>query len=191
VAPKAHINSRRETEVDWEQARRFVRQCLSSRLRRGDDADIDDLCQDALVRLVRAIRREEVHNLEALMNVIAQRTLIDFLQKRRRWNILLEVEQVEAAARDRHGFTATPADLPGDPQGRVEFVVLEFFAGRSPNCHELARAFFRDRAWPTVASKLGLSHDAVRARWTRCLRTLRAALGQDPGLAPLAEWAPD
>ena len=42
-----------------------------------------------------------------------------------------------------------------------------------------------------VASALGTSHDAIRARWSRCLKTLRKALAQDPGLALLRDWVSD
>lgn len=177
----------RETEVEWSEARGFLRRCFLRQIHGIDDSDLEDLTQEASVRLIRAIRRGGTQELEALMNTIAQHTARDFLRRRYRWSVIFaRTAADDVGAPD----VRSPApDTAGDPQGRIEFIVLQFFRRRSSSCLELAEAFFEDRDWPSVARQLGTTHDAVRARWSRCLSILRKAVATDPDCRLLAEWA--
>ena len=82
---------------------------------------IDDLVQESMVRLLRAVRREPVENIEALMTEIARRTAIDCLRRRTRWSALVrpeepDLEQVSEpeGARRRAGGSARAPPLRGD-----------------------------------------------------------------------------
>ena len=185
---QAHAGTpRAETEVSWAEARKFMQERLHRELRGRDGDQLEDLTQEALTRLLRAIRKEAVQNLEALMNEIARRTAIDHFRRRRRWAALVEPlpDSVDGPA-----LAGGPAaDQLGDPVERLRFVVLEFFASRASGCHDLALAYFEERNWRSVAQNLGRSCEAVRRQWSRCVASLRAEARDNPGL--LLEWTSD
>jgi DNA-directed RNA polymerase specialized sigma24 family protein len=178
---------RGESAVDWHAARQHLHRCLTRQLDRLDESQIEDLVQEAAVRLLRVVRREGARNLEALMNLIARRTAIDFIRCRRRWAIIWE--PMTEVTTNRPDSSAKMPDILGDPQERVEFLVIEFFRARKGSCVELAMAFFRKRDWRSVSKEIGASHDAIRARWSRCVALLRREAARDPGLLFLADWA--
>src|SRR2546426_7198473 len=181
-APAAGATS--ESEIRWDEATQFLRRRLDYELPTRARHQLDDLVQESLVRLLRAVRREPVENLEALMTEIARRTAIDCLRRRTRWSALLS--PAEPAIDEVPDPTARPDDL-GDPVERLHFVVLEFFTVREARCRELAVAFFAEQDWKLVAEGQGRSHRAVRKQWSRCLELLRAAARSDPGL--LMDWS--
>ena len=171
-----------EFEIHWEEAASFLGRRLRIELR-GAAADvIDDLLQESLVRLLRAVRREPIENLEALMTAIARRTAVDWLRRRIRWKVLIDPA---LSAEEVHIPAPSPAEL-GDPLERLRFVVVEFFGSGESDCRELALAFFADQDWKKVAGNCGRSHEAVRKQWSRCLGLLREAARRDGG--PLMEW---
>jgi RNA polymerase sigma factor (sigma-70 family) len=180
----APVTAASESEIRWDEAATFVRRRLGYELTASTREHLDDLVQEALVRLLRAVRREPIENLEALMTEIARRTAIDCLRRRTRWRAVIESEIPEGLE------IADPnarADRVGDPLERVHFIVLEFFASRESRCRELAMAFFAEQDWNVVAQARGRSHEAVRKQWSRCLETLRSATRYDPGL--LEDWS--
>ena len=179
-APRA-AGAASETEIRWEEAGVFLRRRLGYELPAGARSQLEDLVQESLVRLLRAVRREPVENLEALMTEIARRTAIDCLRRRTRWSVVLSPESQDF---DQVPDPAGPAPL-GDPVERLHFVVLEFFTAREARCRELAVAFFAEQDWKVVAAGQGRSHDAVRKQWSRCLEMLREAARGEPG--PLME----
>jgi len=174
-----------ETEIDWASARIFLQRALRCSLDRVEPDLVQDLTQEALVRLLRAVRREEPMNLDALMTEIARRTRIDFIRKRRTWSAILgPLDESDSNRPDAHG---SAPDQLGDPCERLEFVVTEFFRMRHAPCLELARRYFDEQDWVAVAADLGRGNDAVRQQWSRCLAMLRKASADNPGL--LAAWA--
>lgn len=181
----AAVGAAAATEIDirWDEAGEFLRRRLRFELPASSHGNLDDLVQESLVRLLRAVRRERIENLEALMTEIARRTAIDSLRRRSRWTALVRAED--------GGFAevADPrarADEIGDPVERLRFVVLEFFTVNESRCRELAVAFFAERDWKSVALAQGRSHAAVRKQWSLCLERLRAAARADRTL--LMEW---
>jgi DNA-directed RNA polymerase specialized sigma24 family protein len=175
-----------ETEIRWSEASLFVRRRLRHELPISSHGNIDDLVQESLVRLLRAVRREPVENLEALMTEIARRTAIDSLRRRTRWMALVRDDEIalETAPDPR-----ARADQLGDPVERLQFVVLEFFEARRARCRELAVAYFAEQDWKAVAAARGRTHAAVRKQWSLCLALLRSAARTDPSL--LMDWAQD
>jgi len=161
--------------VDWAAARAFLRRRIGAALQSGDGATLDDLAQDALVRLLRAVRREGARNLPGLMAMIARRTATDHIRAKIRWKLFQQA--LSRLAPSPSG--ALPSPEIGDPLHNLRFLVLEFFRGGTL-CAELARAYFEEQKWEGVASHLGRSHEAVRQQWSRCLGRLRAAAQRDP-----------
>lgn len=178
------LRAANENEIRWDEAVAFVRRRLGYELPASTRGQIDDLVQESMVRLLRAVRREPIENVEALMTEIARRTAIDSLRRRTRWSALVRPEEPDI---DQIPDPQARADEVGDPLERLHFVVLEFFTVREARCRELAAAYFADQDWKVVANARGRSHDAVRKQWSRCLELLRAEARRDQGL--LKEWS--
>jgi len=169
--------------IDWVAARQFLRARLATTLAPVADADLDDLAQEALIRLLRACRIEEPRDVQALMTRIAHRTGVDYVRRRVRWRLLLDPG---AQADDVVDQARTPDEL-GDPVERLEFVTLEFFESTASPCRELAVDFFAQRAWEDVAKRLGETPAAIRKRWSRCVAMLREFAARNPDR--LTGWA--
>jgi RNA polymerase sigma factor (sigma-70 family) len=184
ATPSLRGGVRSEGEVPWTEARDFLSRRLRRELRGQGPDDLQDLTQEALVRLLRAVRREGAENTEALMTAIARRTAIDHIRRTMRWSRRLEYQ-----ADPCQQAASAGVDGPDDELDRLRFVALEFFAARGRPCHDLALAFFACRDWRRVAEDLGRSHEAVRRQWSRCVEALRAEAVRNPGL--VTEWISD
>lgn len=178
-------DTKREADVRWDEARAFLQRVIRHRLGHADAARVEDLTQEALVRLLRALRHEGARNLEGLMTEIARRTVIDWIRSRQRWDHLVRPLDDDVEDPPDRG-TPSPEEF-GDPDERIRFVVLEYFHARSPGCHALALAYFQGEDWQTAAKRIGQSYAAVRKQWSRCIDALRQAARSGEGL--LMEWA--
>ena len=177
----------RDGGIPWDQARAFLRQRIAAQLRPLDGDALDDLTQEALVRLLRAVRREEATSLNGLMHEIARRTCIDLIRRRRRWSQVLCPMPEDAP--DPEAAPPYEGSGLGDPLERIRFTVLEFFRMNQAPCRDVAAAYFEGQDWRTLAARMGRSHAAVRKQWSRCVEHLRAAARSHPGW--LAEWLGD
>jgi DNA-directed RNA polymerase specialized sigma24 family protein len=182
-APPPH-----DAQIDWAQARRFLRDRLAREVDAKEEAHLDDLVQEACVRLLRAVRREPVAQLEGLMATIARRTWADHVRRRilaRRW-----FEWSDARAAQTPDPRPLHDPLLGDLLARVELVVLESFhrQGRF-ECEQLTLAHFAGQEWSGFAADHGLTDVAVRKRWSRCLEMLRGEIERDPQLRALGLWS--
>lgn len=173
------------TEVHWGEARAFLSRAIRHELFSREGAILEDLVQEACVRLLRALRREPAINLEGLMTEIARRTVVDY--KRRTIRARATFQPMGDETPDAPDPNARESGELGDPLERLRFLVDQFFKVRSPECCALARAYFEREDWKAVAVRLGQGYDAVRQKWSRCLTRLRAAAREDGG--PLLEWA--
>jgi DNA-directed RNA polymerase specialized sigma24 family protein len=165
--------------LDWDEVRSRMRRRLVGRLDAADRSELDDLIQEGCIRLLRALRREKIDDLEAFITVLIDRTFTDFLRRRYRNRRLLS-------------FSGDDAPEPVDPKGikdhlsvdlleRIEFVVVGIFESEDrAECAELARHWFAARDWKWVAEQLDRGHDAIRKQWSRCLEVPRRVLGRDP-----------
>jgi DNA-directed RNA polymerase specialized sigma24 family protein len=169
-------------EPDWQRVRGAIRGHLARRAGRDDRTHLDDLVQEACIRLLRAWRRERVDDTDALAYVIAQRTWVDFIRRRTRWRRLFTEGEEREIAGPAGGYEW------GDLGDRLRFLVLAFFdrEGRTA-CRELAHAYFAERDWKSVAEAWHESHAAVRKRWSRCVEEVRRLMQQDPKLTRLFE----
>jgi len=171
VEPLSQVDSGAQAQIDWSAAGKFLRRRIQAKLSDISSADIDDIVQDALIRALRASRRERVRNIEALMNVIADRTCADFLRSRMRWRAIMgSWSAAGSKMRDR-----VPSAEPfGDPIERAAFMVLEYFRTRNAPCYDLATLYFgRQIKWSEIARKMGKSPGAIRQQWYRCVEALR------------------
>jgi RNA polymerase sigma factor (sigma-70 family) len=170
-----------QVEVDWRRAREFLRARLRQEMGSADAAELDDLAQEACVRLLRALRRERAERLEGLMATIAHRTWTDHLRRRvvaRKW-----LARSDEAAVNTPDPRALRDHLLGNVVARIELIVLELFHKHGmTECRDLARAHFDERDWRKVAADSGVKEPAVRKRWSRCLAFLRGELAKDPQL---------
>lgn len=170
-----------ESEIDWAEVLNLVRRTVGVHLRRSELHETDDLADEALVRVLRAVRLQPPRNIEALATRIAQRTCADYIRRRRRQAALHQALLSEA------GHDSSSLARPGDDDlDRLRFVTLEFFrADEGTPCGELARAFFSEINWKDWAAGVGRSHDAVRQEWSRCVKKLQTAARRR---GPLFEW---
>ena len=78
-------------------------------------------------------------------------------------------------------------EMPADMLELFRFVVLEHFRAHDVPCHELATEFFAEQSWAAVAGRLGLKHNTVIKRWSRCMAQVRALASTHQG--PVWDWA--
>lgn len=165
--------------LDWEEVNNALRRHLGRRAGAADRQFLDDLVQEACIRLLRAARRSRVENLDALVSTVAHRTWVDFIRRRMRWRRVFTADSErtpEAAAPDGHAY--------GDVRDRLQFIVLELFEREgAEGCRDLARAYFAEMDWKTVAASRKQGYAAVRKRWSRCVEEVRRLMKQDPHLS--------
>lgn len=173
--------------IDWTLARDFLRRYVSLNLGAGEQSHLDDLVQEACVRLLRATRREPPRDLEPLCATIARRTWKDFVKRRIRARaVFADIDAAEVERADPHSLRDP---LLGDVLQRLEQIVLEVFRRQgAAECAELARAYFAAHDWAEVARRRGTSHAAVRKRWSRCVELPRRAIAADSQLRRLVFW---
>jgi RNA polymerase sigma factor (sigma-70 family) len=170
---------------DWNRLTSLAGRCIGHVLPGSNDELIEDLSQEAMVRVMRALRATQARNIEALTSEIARRTAIDHLRSRRRWEALVgpwTEEAEETAGPPRHG-------PPGDPLERARFAILGLFERERSACLELAQQYFSDQSWSEVSERLGRTTDALRKQWSRCVAALRKAVRTDPDR--LWRWSRD
>jgi DNA-directed RNA polymerase specialized sigma24 family protein len=160
--------------IQWDEARAFLRERIAAQLRSTDASTIEDLTQEALIRSWRALGRGAVRSPQALMHTIAQRTCKDHFRRRKLADLFRPLGDIEPPVPDQEG-------IPSDVIERIRFTMLEFFRINSSSCLELARAYFAEQNWASVARKAGRSHEAVRRQWSRCVDRLRAEARRGPG----------
>ncbi len=175
------------SDLDWSEVRNIAARFVRHRLREGRADLVDELAQDATVRLFRMSLRSPIRSVEAALNTIADAVVADWVRGRRRWKKYFTpwTDDLESVA-DLRAFGA--CDI-GDPMERLRFVVIEFFERAHAPCAELARQFFAKVSWKALAEARGRSHAGILQLWSRCVRRLREALAAHG--EPLAWWIDD
>ena len=131
-----------------------------------------------MVRLFRLSQREALLNAEALATTLTHRVAVDHVRRMRGPSGRLE------PLPDSDAPLELPApdpseEVPADMLELFRFVVLEHFRTHDAPCHALAMDFFAEQSWSVVAAHLGLKHNTVIKRWSRCMAQLRSlAQGQ-------------
>ncbi len=165
-------------QVNWEEARARMRRVIAANLTRlvGPD-ELEDLAQDACIRVMRAVLRGPIDNQVALEVEIARRVAIDRMRWRPRTEPLPEKD--------------LPMPLPelDDDELRPEdaqFYIQEIMRSLGGQCRELFEHWLTTLNLRLVAEKLGLSHATVRQRSVRCRDRARTICKSDDG--PLGQW---
>ncbi len=172
--------------LDWDATRRQLAAVLGRLAGSVNAPQLDDLTQEACIRLLRAMRRGGVREPEGMLVTVARRTWIDHLRRRRR-------QRQRFVAMPEHLDPPADTDEPlradlGDLAERLELVVQEVFVREGADaCLTLAHAYFAAQDWKQVAAAAGDGYDAVRKRWSRCLVLVRRALAADPDFADLID----
>ena len=154
---------------------------------RTDPETLEDLVQEACVRLLRALRQDPQIDPDAYVNVIAHRTGSDHLRGLYRQRRLIEAAQ----AGEVEGVLPQAAELwKGELLERLEFLVTELFEqGGDGECTALSKAWFEEQNWRAIADQLGAEHATVRKRWSRCLEKARERIASDASWAALLHWS--
>ena len=172
-----------EPEIDWNRARVMLRARISSLLGRSDPAT-EDLTQEALVDLLRVVRREGWRGSDGLLTVIARSVVASEIRRRQRYRLrFADWEQhldkiVELPSGAAHEWD--------DPLRTLWFLLVEYFRVRKAPCLLIAERYAELEDWKAVAEATGQTHDSVRQQWSRCSRMFREELRRNPG--PYQEW---
>ncbi len=181
------INQQVVSDIDWHEAELFFRSFLVQKLSPIDSTHLEDLVQEAAIHLLRISRREDIRNLPDLLEAVSQKTAADFI--RRQIRAALVFEPLDETGLNRPDPRAVDPNIPGDPQKRVTFIILEHFQQNKSSCCELARIVLNQQSWQTVAAETGIAPGTLRAHWSRCVALLRKDVAKDPDLVLLSEWA--
>jgi DNA-directed RNA polymerase specialized sigma24 family protein len=174
-------------DIDWNALRATVRGTVQAQLGHAEREVIEDLTQEAMVGILRVLRREPARDLTALARVVARNTAIDEIRRRQRDRDRVAGLQTKLAADD--GMDGASHDSGQDSPEFLWFLLVEYFRAQNSPCHRLALLYAEKGDWPSVAAALDLSHDVVRKQWSRGTQAFRAALSKDPG--PFKEWLDD
>jgi DNA-directed RNA polymerase specialized sigma24 family protein len=185
------------TEPDWgmerAELRRFVLHRLQTRFRQAvADDELEGCVQDALVRLYRWWCREgdagrAIGSLDAMKNRVAEFAVVDLIRGKVRERRTVPLGPPGPDDGEGSGVGLDPERIPApaaspvlDAPERLRFVILEFFRRENAPCLEIGHHFYAKRSWQVVAGELGLQPDAVKQRWSRCVKAFREFLTLHP-----------
>ncbi len=150
---------------------------VAARLYRHDPSLVDDLAQEASIRLLRMARSEDIRSVEAAMKHVVRLVIIDHIRKRDPCATALPLED------HGDGALAAPARL----MGRAASTILRAFEhGGLTQCCDRTRDVLDGLTWSEVARRDNRTETAVRKEWSRCVSALRDVIGD--GGALLGEW---
>ena len=169
--------------IDWNATRTRLRERITFQLGR-EDTSLEDLTQQAVITILRLSRRQEIRNLDGLIQVVARDTAIDEIRRRQRARA--RHDDWESSWRQIESLP-DPSRHPWDgAEELLWFLLLEYLRQHQAPCHALAVRYAELGDWRKVAAEAGRSYVAVRQQWARCGKAFRAALKKDPG--PFKEW---
>lgn len=176
----------RSAPPDWVALRAYALLRIRGRLRFAPAETLEDLAQEVMVTLFRLSQREALLNPEALATTLVHRVCVDHVRRMHgptgRLDPLPDGDTpLELPARD------PSQEVPADMLEMFRFVVLEYFRTHDAPCHQLAADFFAEQSWSVVARRLGLKHNTVIKRWSRCMEQVRELARSQRG--PVWEWA--
>ncbi len=171
---------------DWDALRAYALRRIRGRLRFAPDETLEDLAQEVLVTLFRLSQRETLANPEALATTLVHRVCVDHVRRMR--GPAGRLDPLPDSGAPLEWPASDPShEVPADMLELFRFVVLEHFRTHDVPCHALATDFFAEQSWSAVAGRLGLKHNTVIKRWSRCMEQVRELARSEQG--PLWEWA--
>jgi RNA polymerase sigma-70 factor (ECF subfamily) len=158
--------------------RRFHARLLILGMRRlGNRADAEDMAQDALQRVAKALRENRLREPGALPAFVYQTALHVCQQSlRKRYRERRALEGYARSSAD-HGVAHALTDLIDEERRRVVRLALQRLSLEDREL--LEQLYTRDADPDLLAGQLGISAGALRVRKHRALQRLSAALGEE------------
>jgi DNA-directed RNA polymerase specialized sigma24 family protein len=167
--------------IDYREARERMSRVIADTARGILREQLEDVTHEALVGLVRAIRRQKPESLEALQVVIAKRAAIDWIREQKRERLLVPSDGLVDRIAGR--------DLAQETQ-HMFWVVREYFLQSADDCVPLFDARFEGHEFDELARAASRTSAAMRKQWSRCCEKAREALLAEGGaLADWVRWA--
>lgn len=165
-----------DRDVLW---RRFHARLLILGMRRlGSRADAEDMAQDALQRVTKALDEDRLRDPNALPAFVYQTALHICQQSlRKRYRERRALEGYARSSLDESGVAHALTDLIDEERRRVVRLALQSLG--SDDRELLEQLYTRDADPDELAERLGISSGALRVRKHRALQRLSAALGED------------
>jgi RNA polymerase sigma-70 factor, ECF subfamily len=165
-----------EPDALW---RRFHMRLLVLGMRRlGQRADAEDMAQDTLQRVAKALRENRLREPGALPAFVYQTALHVCQQSlRKRYRERRALEGYAHSAADEDGVAHALTDLIDEERRRVVRAALQSLGVDDREL--LEQLYTRDTDPAELAGQLGISSGALRVRKHRALQRLSAALGED------------
>ena len=159
--------------------RRFHARLLILGVRRlGNRADAEDMAQDALQRVTKALHQNRLREPGALPAFVYQ-TAVHICQQslRKRYRERNALESYARSTVDDTGLAPPLTDLIDDERRRVVRLALQSLDREDREL--LEQIYTRDTDPEQLAGQLGITAGALRVRKHRALKRLSAALGED------------
>ena len=159
--------------------RRFHARLLILGMRRlGHRADAEDMAQDALQRVAKALSENRLREPGALPAFVYQ-TAVHVCQQalRKRYRERRALEGYARSSPDEAGVAHALTDLIDDERRRVVRAALQSLG--LDDRELLEQLYTRDTDPEQLAGQLGISSGALRVRKHRALQRLSAALGEE------------
>jgi RNA polymerase sigma-70 factor (ECF subfamily) len=164
--------------VDREELRRYEAALRSYFRRRAHPADVDDLVQEALIRLFTSHPDTDVSTPLAYLFRIAANLLVDHARARRR--VPVEPSSIEI----ERSVVASPEQELGTHLSDLQSAYSSALAELSPRCRDVfVMRRHAERSTADVAAELDISHRMVQKYMVQALELLHVRLG--PFLARL------
>ena len=173
-------------QYDWSRIHRGLTERILQLMYRRDPHLADDLAQEATIRLLRTLRREEPKELERLMTTVASRTFADHLRRRQ----VLPLDPDDSRLHEEVS-EQSDEEVGRHPLDLLDLVVRELLRKQDPLCLRLYRQWRARREWKEVAAAMQppSTAAAVRKKYSRCLQGILPRLREDPRYARIAEYA--
>lgn len=158
---------------------RFHARLLILGMRRlGNRADAEDMAQDALQRVTKALDERRLRDLGALPAFVYQTALHVCQQAlRKRYRERRALEGYAQSSLEENGVAHALTDLIDEERRRVVRSALQTLG--LDDRELLEQLYTRDTDPEQLAERLGISAGALRVRKHRALQRLSAALGED------------
>jgi RNA polymerase sigma-70 factor (ECF subfamily) len=159
--------------------RRFHARLLILGIRRlGNRADAEDMAQDTLQRVAKALHENRLREPGALPGFVYQTALHVCQQSlRNRYRERRALEGYARSSVEEHGVAHALTDLIDEERRGVVRVALQSLARDDREL--LEQLYARDTDPEQLAGQLGISSGALRVRKHRALQRLSAALGEE------------
>jgi RNA polymerase sigma factor (sigma-70 family) len=165
--------------ADWAQAMTQLMHTRGEALKRyafllcGNDADADDLVQEAIVRAFARPGRRDVAEAEAYVRRILLNRFLDGRRRQRSWLKVRPLLHPEELGQDQAGALAARAD------------VRTALAGLSPRQRACAvLRYYEDFTIPQIAAALGCQAGTVKRHLSEAHARLAAVLADTPAGTP-------